>query len=102
MVTAIALGPITAIAPCRIVAVVDEPLRFGFAYGTLPGHPESGEEAFIIDNTDQAVIFQIVASLVLQPPWPALGRQSAVGFNLPRLAATWMDSPVGSALQADS
>ena len=32
---------------CRIVYVVDEEgavQRFGFAYGTLPEHPESGEE----------------------------------------------------------
>ena len=61
VVAAIALGPITAIAPCRIVAVVDEPRRFGFAYGTLPGHPESGEEAFTINNTDEGVTFHIVA-----------------------------------------
>ena len=61
VVAAIHVGPITAIAPCRIVGVVDEPHRFGFAYGTLPGHPESGEEAFIIDDTDQGVVFRIVA-----------------------------------------
>jgi uncharacterized protein (UPF0548 family) len=30
-------------APVRVVYVVDEPTRRGFAYGTLPGHPESGE-----------------------------------------------------------
>jgi uncharacterized protein (UPF0548 family) len=36
-------------APCRVVYVVDEPGRRGFAYGTLPGHPESGEEAFVVD-----------------------------------------------------
>lgn len=35
-------------APARVVYVIDEPRRSGFAYGTLPGHPESGEEAFII------------------------------------------------------
>lgn len=29
--------------------MIDEPARSGFAYGTLPGHPESGEEAFIVD-----------------------------------------------------
>lgn len=40
------LGPI---APCRIVYVVDEPRRRGFAYGTLPGHPASGEEAFLVE-----------------------------------------------------
>jgi len=33
---------------CRIVAVVDEPDRFGFAYGTLPVHPERGEESFLV------------------------------------------------------
>lgn len=35
-------------APCRIVYVLDEPNLRGFAYGTLPGHPESGEERFAV------------------------------------------------------
>jgi uncharacterized protein (UPF0548 family) len=34
--------------PCRVVWVVDEPERRGFAYGTLPGHPENGEESFVV------------------------------------------------------
>ena len=37
---------------CRVVYVVDEqtPLRrFGFAYGTLPGHVERGEERFSVE-----------------------------------------------------
>lgn len=36
------------VAACRVVWVVDEPDRFGFGYGTLPVHPESGEEAFVV------------------------------------------------------
>ncbi|MGX9672176.1 DUF1990 family protein [Mycobacterium sp. HM-7] len=40
------LGPMRV--PCRVVYVVDEPDRRGFAYGTLPGHPESGEELFCV------------------------------------------------------
>jgi uncharacterized protein (UPF0548 family) len=36
--------------PCRVVDVVDEPDRRGFAYGTLPGHPETGEERFIAER----------------------------------------------------
>jgi uncharacterized protein (UPF0548 family) len=40
------LGPVQA--PCRVVYLVDEPDRKGFAYGTLPGHPESGEELFVV------------------------------------------------------
>ncbi len=41
-------GPFALRAPVRIVAVVDEPGRRGFAYGTLPGHPECGEESFVL------------------------------------------------------
>jgi uncharacterized protein (UPF0548 family) len=40
------LGPVRA--PCRVVYVIDEPDRRGFAYGTLPGHAESGEELFLV------------------------------------------------------
>lgn len=37
---------------CRIVSTIDEtsPVRrFGFAYGTLPGHVECGEERFSVE-----------------------------------------------------
>jgi uncharacterized protein (UPF0548 family) len=36
--------------PCRVVYVVDEPDRRGFAYGTLPGHPVVGEERFALNR----------------------------------------------------
>ena len=34
---------------CRIVYVIDEPERFGFAYGTLTEHVEIGEERFTVE-----------------------------------------------------
>jgi uncharacterized protein (UPF0548 family) len=51
---------------CRIVYVVDEegPVqRYGFAYGTLPEHTESGEERFTIEwhEQDDAVWYDILA-----------------------------------------
>jgi len=51
---------------CRVVYVVDDdgPIsKFGFAYGTLPGHVESGEERFLIewDRGDDGVWYDIVA-----------------------------------------
>jgi uncharacterized protein (UPF0548 family) len=56
------LGPLTAVAVCRIVSVVDEPDRYGFAYGTLPGHPERGEEAFVVERAgDGGALFRIIA-----------------------------------------
>lgn len=43
-------GPVAVVAPTRVVSVVDEPgRRFGFAYGTLPGHVEKGEESFLVE-----------------------------------------------------
>ena len=39
-------------APVRVVYVIDEEHRKGFAYGTLPGHPERGEEAFVVELLD--------------------------------------------------
>ena len=44
-------GPLRLTIPCRVVyTVAEEDLR-GFAYGTLPGHPERGEEAFLVALT---------------------------------------------------
>jgi uncharacterized protein (UPF0548 family) len=55
-------GPATLLAPCRIVYRTDEPSRFGFAYGTLVGHPEQGEEAFhVVRHDDGAVTAEIIA-----------------------------------------
>jgi uncharacterized protein (UPF0548 family) len=34
----------------RIVYVIDEPNRFGFAYGTLHEHAEMGEERFLVER----------------------------------------------------
>ena len=76
------LGPVRVVAPCRIVYVTDEADRFGFAYGTLPGHTERGEEAFRVRRgADGVVTFDVVA------------------FSLP---ADWMariGSPVARAVQ---
>lgn len=48
--------------PCRVVQVVDEPHRGGFAYGTLPGHPETGEERFEVRRgPDGVVAFTVTA-----------------------------------------
>lgn len=51
---------------CRIVYVVDEhgPIsKFGFAYGTLPGHVERGEERFLVEwhRADDSVYYDILA-----------------------------------------
>ena len=46
----------------RIVYVIDEPRCFGFAYGTLLEHGESGEERFVVDwKDDDSVWYDLFA-----------------------------------------
>lgn len=46
----------------RIVYVIKEPRRFGFAYGTLPGHVEEGEERFTVEwHADGTVWYDLLA-----------------------------------------
>lgn len=59
---AVALPGISAIAACRIAYVTDEPNRFGFAYGTLPAHPEQGEEAFHIESDVHGTVRFVVTA----------------------------------------
>jgi uncharacterized protein (UPF0548 family) len=49
-------GPVELCVPDRIVAVVDGQGRAGFAYGTLPGHPERGEELFLAEQVDDGKV----------------------------------------------
>ncbi|THG35181.1 DUF1990 domain-containing protein [Glaciibacter flavus] len=39
-------------APVRVVYVLDEATRTGFGYGTMKGHPESGEEAWVLEHRE--------------------------------------------------
>lgn len=54
------MGPLRA--PCRVVWTVREENRTGFGYGTLPGHPERGEESFLLArHPDGSVDFTVYA-----------------------------------------
>lgn len=56
------VGPLAIQAPVRVLSVIDEPTRRGFVYGTLPGHPESGEEQFLVELLhDGRVVCRITA-----------------------------------------
>lgn len=56
-------GGVWSVNACRVVYVLDEAERFGFAYGTLPDHIERGEERFLIEwqKDDDSVWYDILA-----------------------------------------
>jgi uncharacterized protein (UPF0548 family)/predicted DCC family thiol-disulfide oxidoreductase YuxK len=107
VVVTVGVGAVAIAAPCRVVAVVDEPTRVGFAYGTLAGHPEQGEEAFVVHLADDgAVLFDVVAfsrpgSVLTRLAGPiGRGVQSiAVGAYL-RALHRYVDARAGAALSA--
>lgn len=79
--------------PVRVVAVVDEPRRRGFAYGTLPGHPLSGEESFVVEHRDDDSVWLTIRSLSRPsgPVWWVL-------LPILRLAQLWFLSRYEHAL----
>lgn len=50
-----------AIATARVVHVADDDQAIGFAYGTLPAHPEEGEEIFLVHRRAGRVFFEVSA-----------------------------------------
>ena len=62
VVLGVGVARLQMFAPCHVVYDVQEERLRGFAYGTLPGHPEAGEEAFVVERQpDDAVVFHITA-----------------------------------------
>jgi len=56
------VGPVPVRAPVEVVVVTAEPDRVGFAYGTLAGHPERGEERFeVVLHADGSVVARVRA-----------------------------------------
>lgn len=67
---------------CRIVYVVDDPTKFGFAYGTLPGHAECGEELFMVEKTPDGIV-----------------RYTLKAFSRPRVWVARLGYPIARAYQ---
>ena len=52
-----------------MVWCVAEPDRVGFAYGTLAGHPESGEESFVLERDPEGVVTLTVTAISRPAAW---------------------------------
>lgn len=86
------LGPLRTWAPCRVVYVVDEPDRKGFAYGTLPGHPECGEESFIVSLDEGGTVRFDVTAFSQPARWFARSGGPVTGFIQRRVTWRYLDA----------
>jgi uncharacterized protein (UPF0548 family) len=87
-------------APCRVVYVIQEPNEIGFAYGTLPGHPECGEAAFTLLRRDDGQVTFVVRSFSRRvDPLARLGAPLA-RFAQTRVTRRYLDA-LAEAAHAD-
>ncbi|RZK85631.1 MAG: DUF1990 domain-containing protein [Rhodococcus sp. (in: high G+C Gram-positive bacteria)] len=63
------IGPLRLTFSCRVVYVLDKPRRKGFAYGTLPGHPERGEESFVVEQRPDGTVLATISAFSKPGRW---------------------------------
>lgn len=66
---AIGIGPVGITAPCEVVWCSDTPDRIGFAYGTRQGHPECGEESFMVEMDGKGAVWFAVHAFSRPGRW---------------------------------
>ncbi len=67
-------------APCRIVWTEETERRAGWAYGTLEGHPECGEESFVVHRDDADDVWLTVTAFSRPSAWYARAAGPLVPF----------------------
>ncbi|MET9645118.1 DUF1990 domain-containing protein [Streptomyces syringium] len=65
----VGIGPLRISGPCAVAWALREERRAGFAYGTLPGHPETGEEAFVVTIDDAGDVTLTVTAFSRPARW---------------------------------
>ena len=81
VVLAVRVAHVWSTVACRLVYVLEEPTRFGFAYGTLPDHVLEGEEAFTVERDDTDLV-RFVVSAFFRPRGPIMAAVGPLVFRL--------------------
>ncbi|MFB9661900.1 DUF1990 family protein [Glycomyces mayteni] len=68
--------------PCRVVWAEESPAFTGFGHGSLPGHPERGEAAFVLEAEGDRTRFTVRS------------------FSVPGTLASRLAAPAARAIQA--
>ncbi|MGI8336628.1 DUF1990 family protein [Actinomadura scrupuli] len=63
------VGPLALRAPCEIIWTEEGDRRAGFGYGTLSGHPASGEEAFVVSRDAEDDVWLTVTAFSRPAVW---------------------------------
>ncbi|MBB5630015.1 DUF1990 family protein [Sphaerisporangium krabiense] len=94
VVNRLGIGPLALTAPCRVIWTVEEENRAGFAYGTLPGHPECGEESFLLEAGPGGELVFTVAAFTRPGRW-----YSRLGWPVAVLAQSFFSGRYAAAVR---
>lgn len=87
MALALRIFPLWVTASCRITEVFDDSERFGFTYATLPHHPASGEERFIVRHDPETDVVQLEVVAVSRPGSRLVRLTGPIGRVMQRITA---------------
>ncbi|MFJ8076567.1 DUF1990 family protein [Streptomyces sp. NPDC096176] len=90
----VGVGPLRLAAPCEVIWTVHNKDRTGFAYGTLTGHPEAGEESFVVDLHDDGTVWFTVTAFSRPAAW-----YTRLGGPLVPVAQRWYARRLGRTLR---
>ena len=71
--TVSAVDPVVSSGRVKVIAVVDEPGRIGFVYGSMTGHTECAERSLVVEHDADDAVWVTLRSL-WQAPVSRLGR----------------------------
>jgi uncharacterized protein (UPF0548 family) len=71
VVVGLGLGRLRLRAPCEVVWTADGDRATGFGYGTLAGHPECGEESFLVERDADDTVWLTVTAFSRAAAWYA-------------------------------
>ena len=86
------VGPLRIVVPGRVVWTVDDAGASGFAYGTLPGHPERGEEAFLVERDHDGDVWAVVRAFSRHATWYARLGGFVAGWVQRRVTELYLDA----------
>ncbi|MFI8521183.1 DUF1990 family protein [Streptomyces sp. NPDC085481] len=100
------LGPVRFTAPCQVIWTAYTATATGFAYGTRSGHPECGEESFVVDLREDGSVWFTVTAFSRAAAWYTrlggpvvralqLGYARRLGMALTRLVDESAEGPAG-------
>jgi uncharacterized protein (UPF0548 family) len=97
VVSGFGIGPFRINAPCEVVWVRcplpgDGPQSAGFGYGTLPGHPVRGEEAFEVELDGDGRVTLVITAFGAPSNWFYAAGGALTAWARRRITSRYIES----------